>query len=189
MMALHERLYTAADLVALPDNGKRYELVNGDLIEMNPPAHKHALISSRLFARLVVYVEQHQLGYVFGPDAGYLLHTDPETKRETVRVPDVSFVREARKSVTLDDLYNGAPDLAIEIISPSETYKMIDRKLQDYFAYGVQLAWLVYPDALTIEVYTSLSDWSALTIEDTLSGGSVLPGFSLPVRDVFSVIL
>ena len=187
-MAVKERFYTVADLRRMPDDGKRRELVNGELIEMNPPAHKHALLSSRIFTRLSVYVEQHDLGFVTGSDGGYLLYTDPETGRETVRVPDVSFISTARRATRLDDLYGGAPDLAVEVISPGETYISIREKLAEYFAYGTRMVWLVYSDYPSVEVFTSANDGIALGLDKTLMGGDLLPGFELPIHDIFAIL-
>lgn len=188
-MTTKERFYTADDLLRLPDDGKRYELAQGELVEMPPPNRGHALLSARVFARLVVYAEAHDLGEVTGPDGGFLLHTDPETGLETVRVPDVAFTTIARKSTAPDKIYRGAPDLAVEVISPLETFTIIRKKLRDYFAYGVKRVWLVYPDARSIEVYSNPEDELViLDMEGTLEGGDLLPGFSLKVKEVFAVL-
>ncbi len=188
-MTTKERFYTADDLMRMPDDGKRYELVQGELIEMPPPNRGHALLSARVFARLVVYAEAHDLGEVTGSDGGFLLQTDPETGLETVRVPDVAFTTKARKSTAPDKIYRGAPDLAVEVISPSETFTMIRRKLRDYFANSVKLVWLIYPDARSIEVYRNAEDEPVmLGMKDTLEGGDLLPGFSLKVKEVFAAL-
>jgi Uma2 family endonuclease len=187
-VVVQEKLYTAADLLALPDDGKRYELVEGTLIEMATPTHAHALVSGRLFTRLSVYVEDHDLGYVTGSDGGYLLSTNPETGRDTVRIPDVAFVTKARKARNQDKIYEGVPDLAVEVISPSELFTMIRRKLHEYFTSGVRRVWLVYPDAKSIEVYQSEDNSTVLDTSGTLDGGDLLPGFSPKVEDVFAVL-
>ena len=187
-VTVQERFYTSADLLAMPDDGKRHELENGELLTMNPPVLKHVLIGGKLFARLFVYNEQHDLGMVSGPDGGYRLYIDPETGRETVRVPDVAFVSKARLTKKLDDLYDDSPDLAVEIISPSESYAAIRKKLGEYFTYGVRLVWIVYTDEPRIEVFTALNTAVILDIDGVLDGGEVLPGFTLSVRDLFAVL-
>lgn len=188
-MLTSERFYTLDDLRMLPDDNQRYELYRGELLVMNPPSHKHALLSAEILTALRVHVKAHDLGYVTGSDGGYLLHTDPKTGRQTVYMPDVAFISKARKAVSSDDIYVGAPDLAVEVISPSETFSMIRRKLQTYFAYGLRLLWLVYPDAKSIEVYASAKDEPTVVKSDgILLGGDLLPDFNLPVKEIFSVL-
>ncbi len=187
-MTTQERFYTLADLRAMPDDGIRRELHHGELVEMNPPAHRHALLSGEIFGLLFIYNKTHNAGIVMGSDGGYLMHTDPDTGKQTVLIPDVSFVSKARETKNFDDLFVGAPDLAVEIISPSETSGMIVRKLQGYFAYGTRMVWLVYPDAQLIEVYVAADQYQMLDLNGTLDGGDVLPSFTLSVRDVFAVL-
>jgi Uma2 family endonuclease len=189
-MTTKERFYTADDLMRMPDDGKRYELVQGELVEMPPPNRGHALLSARLLIAIGSFAQAHDLGEVTGADGAFWLHTDPETGLETVRVPDVAFTTKVRKSTAPDKIYRGAPDLAVEVISPSETFTMIRRKLRDYFAYGVRRVWLVYPDARSIEVYRNAEDEPViLDVEGTLEGGDLLPGFSLKVKEVFAVLV
>ena len=187
-MTVQERFYTSADLLAMPDDGKRHELENGEIIIMNPPIRIHALLSTEFLRTLANHARQYKLGNVTGSDGGYRLYTDPETGRETVRVPDVAFVRKEREMKLLNDLYDGAPDLAVEIISPNETYLAIRRKLGEYFTYGVRLVWIVYTDEPRIEVFTALNTAVILDIDGVLDGGEVLPGFTLSVRDLFAVL-
>ncbi len=187
-MTTQERFYTLADLRAMPDDGIRRELHHGELVEMNPPAHKHALLSMEIAVSLSLYVKAHNAGIVMGSDGGYLIYTDPDTGKQTVLIPDVSFVSKARKPKNLDDLFIGAPDLAVEIISPSETYMMIRAKLRDYFAYGTRMVWLVYSDTQSIEVFTSFENVAIAGLDGIISGGEVLPGFTLSVQDIFAVL-
>ncbi len=163
-MSVQERFYTTADLLAMPDDGRRYELENGDLITTNPPVLKHAILSMRFISVLLDYNKVHDAGMLTGSDGGYRLYADPITGRETVYIPDVAFVTKARITKLLNDIYPGAPDLAVEIISPSETVGMINRKLRGYFKYGTRLVWLVYGDARIVEVYTSAEQFTTLTV-------------------------
>jgi len=154
---------------------------------MPPPSRIHGLLSSKLLRLLGNFAESHGLGNVTGSDAGFDLGISPKTGRATVRIPDVAFVAKARESKG-DILFKGAPDLAVEVISPSETYTMVRQKLTDYFAAGTRLMWLVYPDAEQIEVFTALESVTELGLEDTLTGGDLLPEFSVKVKDIFAVI-
>ncbi len=188
-MTTKERVYTADEFMALPDDGNRYELVQGELVEMPTPSRDHALISARLLTRLSIYAEDHDLGQVTGSDGGFLLHTDPDTSRETIRIPDVAFTVKGHQATTPGKIYQGAPDLAVEVISPSETFNMIRAKLREYFAYGAKLVWLVYPNARIIEVYRNPEDDpEELDASATLNGGEVLPGFGVKVHDIFAVL-
>jgi Uma2 family endonuclease len=187
-MIVQERFYTANDLLMLPEDGNRYELVRGELVAMNPPNHNHALLSGRLFTRLSVYAEDKQLGYVTGSDGGYLLHTDPETGKETVRVPDVAFYSKDRKPIDGRQIYVGAPDLAVEVISPSETYISIGEKLKDYVTNGVQVVWLVYPEAKCVEIHKPNVEAVTLDTDAMLENADLLPGFTLNLHNLFAVI-
>ncbi len=186
-MTVQERFYTLADLRAMPDDGIRRELHHGELVEMNPPARKHVLLASQIFGLLFIYTREHDLGNA-GAEGGYLMYTDPDTGKQTVLIPDVSFVSKARETKNLDDLFIGAPDLAVEIISPSETYMMIRARLRDYFAYGTRMVWLVYSDTPSIEVFTSFENVAIAGLDGIISGGEVISGFTLSVRDVFAVL-
>ncbi len=100
----------------------------------------------------------------------------------------MSFVSKARETKNLDDLFIGAPDLAVEVISPSETSGMIRAKLRNYFAYGTRTVWLVYSDIPGVEVFTSFENANIFGLDNAISGGDVLPGFTLSVRDIFAVL-
>lgn len=188
-MAVQERFYTVHDLMNMPDDGNRYELDEGELIIMPPPGFAHARLSAQFLILLGVFVKANDLGIVIGSDGGYLLYRNPSTGRETVRIPDVSFISKTNRSAQGDDqIYAGAPDLAIEVISPSETHKMIQHKLRNYFRYGVKVVWLVYPLTRQIDVYTSLEEAVTFDGDSVLSGGELLPGFTLNLRDLFAVL-
>jgi Uma2 family endonuclease len=135
-----------------------------------------------LIAILEPFVQQRDLGMVFGADATLRLLPG------LVRLPDVSYCHWAQfpdrllPAAQMPDLY---PDLAVEVLSPSNTRAEMARKRREYFAAGTRLVWEVNPGKRTVTVYTAPDESSVLTEADTLDGGTVLPGFSLPIRDWF----
>ncbi len=174
---------TAKELLELPDDGKRYELVEGELREMTPAGARHGRAAMKLGSRLDQYTTAEQLGIVLAAETGFLISQDPDT----VRAPDVSFV--ARERVPPggppDGYWELAPDLAVEVISPNDTAAEVQSKVQMWLESGVRLVWIVYPDTRSVVVYESLKEISTFTAEDTLSGGGVVPGFECKVAEVF----
>jgi Uma2 family endonuclease len=174
---------TVKDLIAILDHENvPCELIDGILVEK-----VMGLIESRLAVRLGRYVdgfvEEHDLGFVLGADGALKL------MKGLVRVPDVSFVswdqypaRELPREA-VPELY---PDLAIEVLSESNTKAEMDQKLKDYFFAGTRLVWYVDPDRRTVTVYTAPDASTVLTEAATLTGGDVLPGFSLPLKQLFA---
>ena len=143
--------WTDEELMALPDNeGQRYELWDGELIIMSPATVRHEEISMRLAVAMYQYADQHRLGQVYGGNLGCRLNP------LTVYAPDVSFVSKERLRVICrdpDKFTKGAPDLAVEVLSPSDTIRLTESKIADYFAHGTRLAWLVNPRRLQVRVY------------------------------------
>lgn len=187
-MSVQERLYTAAEFWQMTKAGyfaedKLYELVDGVILEMNPPNRINAWIALEIGYYFRDFVKDKDLGFVLGADGGYTLAPG------TVRVPDVSFVSKARQPFLgqVEDIF--APDLAVEVISPSEKPLDVHDKTALYLNAGSAVVWNVYPDERVIEVWQK-GDAGALvmrkyTADDTLDGGAALPGFTLKVRDVF----
>lgn len=172
---------TAEELLAMPDGGShRFELVRGELISMSPAGTQHSKIALRLAQRLANFVDQHRLGEVYGADCGYLTSRNPDTVRE----PDASFVS-ARRVVNTEKYFPGAPDLAVEVVSPNDTWIEVDEKVREYLAAGTLMVIVINPRKQTATVRTPNST-TDLTINDTLSGGDVVPGWSLPLADLFS---
>jgi Uma2 family endonuclease len=184
-MAVQEKLYTADDLWELAFQDKHFELSKGVLVEMPPTGDEHGIVGLWLGSLIVIYVDAHDLGQVFGAETGFVLSRNPDT----VRAPDVAFVSKARLKPLTGKFYDGAPDLAVEVVSPTDTASQIRRKAAEYLEAGTKLLWIVYPDGKNIDVYQPGSTVEILTIDDTLEGGDVLPGFHLPVRDVFKRLL
>ncbi len=170
------------DVIDINDHENRlYELVNGVLVEKAMGVQESFLAA--LIVRLVGdFVAQHDLGFVLGADGMSRLAPG------LIRIPDVSFVswrRIPKRRIPLVPILGFAPDLAVEVLSPSNTVREMDQKLLDYFAAGVLLVWYVDPVHRTVQTFTA-PDQSVLLAEDeSLCGDPVLPGFVLPLREIF----
>jgi Uma2 family endonuclease len=169
--------------IELPENRDRlFELIDGRIVE-KMPTELHGAIVARLIAYLVMYAEQHNLGRVT-TEARHRASQDAENDR----LPDIAFTRWERALPLVEQgAVKHMPDLAIEIKSPSNGYEELRAKARYYLQHGAQLVWLIYPEKKLIEVYRAGADSDILTGEDTLTGGTVLPEFSLPVKTVFDV--
>ncbi|MEO8435808.1 MAG: Uma2 family endonuclease [Pyrinomonadaceae bacterium] len=175
---------TAEELLAMPDDGYRYELVKGELIRMPPPpGHKHGLVAMRIAGPLHQYVESNNLGVVYAAETGFKIEEDPDT----VRAPDVAFLRRERIEAAGDvkGYWRGAPDLAVEVLSPSDRVTAVEEKVQKWLEAGTRMVWVVSPKLHTITVYRSLSDIVLLTEKDSLDGGEIVPGFRIALAEVF----
>ncbi len=177
------RLSTVSDLYELPHDDYRYELAQGRLVREPPPGARHGEIAATITARLWAHAREHGSGRVLTCDPGFVLHRSPDT----VRAPDVAFVRRER----LDAMENrsttipGPPDLAVEVLSPSDRQGDVHAKVADYLAAGTELVWVVDPTSECVTTYATLLAPQALTRDDELSAETLLPGFRLRVADVF----
>ena len=182
-MATTARLMTAEELLDMPDDGFRYELVRGELVKMAAAKNYHGEIAGYVVGSLVPYVRRNRLGKVYTAEAGFILASDPAH----VRVPDIGFVR--RENVDRlgrpDSLWPEPPDLAIEVISPSDRYSDVEEKVLDYLEAGTQMVILAESRTRTVKVYRSPTDVVVLTEEDTLDGGDVVPGWHILVSEIF----
>lgn len=170
---------TEDDLRATPRDGRKYELVDGE-IRVSPGGGRHSLVSLKLAARLLGFVTERAAGYAFDSSMGFRLPAG------NVRSPDVSFVAAGRFDADTppDDFADLAPDLAVEVLSPSERPRHILDKVGEYLEAGVRLVWVIDPRKAKAIVYRSLTDVTELGADGTLDGGEVLPGFRCPLRDV-----
>jgi Uma2 family endonuclease len=183
-MSTIAKLLTAEDLWNMPGNGAGFELIDGELHPMAPSGQEHSNVGVNLVTLINAFVRKNRLGIVTGPDGGYILKHDPET----VRVPDIGFVRSDRlpKGKATPKYFNGAPDLVVEIISPTDSYQDLDEKVQQYLEHGVKLVWVVTPRTRTITVFRIGNTITALHTTGVLSGEDVLPGFSANIAELFS---
>lgn len=171
-----------ADVLAVQEQEDRLcELVDGVLVE-KAMGYYESRLALLIGYFLEVFLQLHDLGIVLGADGMLqLLH-------DQVRIPDVSFlswVHFPDRELPSEPIPRLVPDLAVEVLSASNTAQEMNRKLQEYFAAGTQLVWYVDPEAQGITVYTAPEQWIELGIEDVLDGGNVLPGFQLSIRDLF----
>jgi Uma2 family endonuclease len=185
-----ERIYSADDLWELSHDPaydeQRLELSKGVLIQMSPAGGEHGELAAELLVRIRPFVKEHRLGRTTAAETGYILHTSPDGK-DTVRAPDVGFISAARWSGKLPRKYVPiAPDLAVEVVSPTDKPDEIADKVRDYLQYGVRLMWFFYPQTRTVRVYPP-AEGIELGEDDVLDGGDVLPGFRLRIGDVFDL--
>lgn len=185
MSSVASILMTVEDLYALPDDGLHYELVHGEFVSEPPPGGRHGRIAARLVQRIGAHAEAHRLGVVFTCDTGFVLHRQPDT----VRAPDVAFVSHARYRAFGDDVaaLPGPPDIAIEVLSPSDSSAKVHAKVADYLAAGTPLVWIVDPDRRQVRSYRNLLQPEITAEPGALNAGDLLPGFSLPVSDIFDL--
>ena len=162
------------------------ELIRGELRVTPPPGAPHGTAAINLVVMLANYVRAMGLGRVFGDSFGYELVRLPRT----VRVPDGSFVRAERlpPAGIGPGLLKFAPDLAIEVLSPSESASELEEKLDDYLFSGTPLIWVVDPVRRTVMIVAADAPVRWLRESDTLDGGTVVPGFTCPVSDIFDGI-
>lgn len=185
IVSAEAKLYTLEDLEALSDeDGTRYELYDGALMPMPPSQRNATELGVEIASLLRNFTRGKGLGYIAGADGGYILSREPDAFVS----PDASFISRARAGERgATGYYPVAPDLAVEVISPSDRAADIRRKIDLYLQHGTQLVWVVYPQTRTIEVHTPTGARN-LTTQDTLEGGEVLPGFSASIRDIFSLL-
>lgn len=182
LSAKKRTLLTADDLWRMPRDGRRYELVKGELVEMTPVGPRHGAIARRLGAKLGEFTDAHRLGETM-VETGFCLECQPDT----VRAPDVSFLSTERMPPEDHEGYvPGAPDLAVEIVSPGDRDTDIQDKVMDYLAHGTRLVWVVRPRQRTVTIYRPDGTVRVLRETETLEGEGVMPGFSLPLRELFS---
>jgi len=183
-MATTERLLTADELLNLPDDGQRHELIAGELRTMAPSGGQHGRVTMRLSTPLDHHVTTHGLGWLFTAETGFLLRRQPDT----VRAPDVAFVRQERVDAVgeVTGYWPGAPDLAVEVISPNDRYAEVDEKVAVWLEYGTRLVLVVNPRRRTVAVHRVGAPVRVLTENDTLDGEDVVPGWTLPVRALFA---
>ncbi|MDZ4656707.1 MAG: Uma2 family endonuclease [Bythopirellula sp.] len=177
-------LVTADEVLALPMGmGKRYELVAGELRIMSPGSWRHGNVISNLHGKLFNHVNQHNLGMMFGAETGFRLATDPDT----VRAPDIAFIAKSNIPHRLPDagFWPGAPDLAVEVLSPGDRTGEVDEKIEAWLDAGSLAVWIVDPKLETVTIYRSRTDIQVRTVGEVLDGEPVVPGFSCAVEELF----
>ncbi len=175
---------TAEELLHLPDNGMRRELVRGEVREMAPAGDEHGELAMTIGSELRQHVKTNRLGRVYAAETGFIISRNPDT----VRAPDAAFVRQEVIDATgrLRGFRSGAPDLAIEVISPGDSYTEVQEKVVEWLEAGCRMVVTIDPRRCIVTVYRSRHDIEILTEEDTLSGGDVVEGWALPLSDLFA---
>lgn len=180
------RLYNVEEFwnfIERPENAdSKYELINGVIVKHMPPSFEHGETALYIGSPMMIFTRQHDLGKVAVEVDHYLLPDRFNTRR-----PDVEFISKARLAEFDPTQYVPLmPDLAVEIKSPTNSIEELAQKAAYYLQNGSRMVWLVYPDTREVAVYTLDSPTPIIYgIEDTLTGGDVLPGFTLPVKDIF----
>ncbi len=161
----------------------KYELWDGKIIAMPPAGFKHGAIIARLLSAIATHVYQHKLGEVLDGQTGFRLSLDHCFE------PDISFVSRARLKLiapTIDKLFHGSPDLAAEVLSPSDSITKTERKLNLCLAHGTRLAWMIDPKSRTARVYRPSAPFELIRGDRALAGNSVLPGFRITLARLFA---
>jgi Uma2 family endonuclease len=172
---------TAEELIKL-DDGYRHELVKGELLTMSPAGAEHGAVIMNLAVPLGIHVKTNRLGIVFGAETGFTLERDPDT----VLAPDIAFIRKEKMGTLAKGYREGPPDLAVEVISPGESKKKIEMKTARWLQFGTLVVWLVNPQTRTVAVCSSHGERKILDEKDILTGADLVPGFSIPVAEIFS---
>ena len=175
---------TAEDLLGLDEPGFRFELVRGELRRMTGAGHWHGAVTVLLTAQLTLFVRAHRLGMTYAAETGFLLERDPDT----VLCPDLAFVRSERVPPAGPGHFPGPPDLAVEVISPNDSFSDVQEKALRWLDLGARLVWVVDPRRETVSVFRSRNEIRALGRDDELSGEDVVPGFAVRVADLFPTL-
>jgi Uma2 family endonuclease len=186
-MSTAKRLITADELIRMPEDEFRYELVKGELRRKPLGGLTHSMVSSNLVFELHRFAKANRLGVVLASNTGFQLAFDPDT----VLAPDGAFIRRDRvlEAGGLPEGYwPGAPDLAVEVISPDDTYTDVDEKVIDWLEAGTRIVIVINPWARSVMVHRSPTDVVRLTESDTLTLGDLVPGFEIRVAELFEDI-
>jgi Uma2 family endonuclease len=172
-------LLTAEDLYELRLDDVRAELVCGNVVCEPPAGFDHGVRTMDAGHYLRTFIETHPIGVVCGAETGFVLFRDPDT----VRAPDAAFVsrERAERCADKEKYFEGAPDLAAEVVSPGDTGREVAEKVRDYLAAGTRLVWVIDPRRRTVTVHQPGGGPRVLGPDDVLDGGEVLPGFALAV--------
>lgn len=183
-IASEKKVWTEEALQSLPEDGFIHEVVDGELVMSPKNDFFHGRICMRLSAALHAFVVEHRLGAVLDSSTGFWM------KNRNCRAPDISFITRERLErlgfkPSERKFFPGAPDLAVEILSPNNTRAEIDARLRDFFSSGTQLVWIINPDTESVEVCRSIQARELIGSGGFLNGDQLLPGFKFPIGDLF----
>jgi Uma2 family endonuclease len=172
---------SAEELFQMPNLG-RCELVRGELIMMSPAGSKHGWIVGNLTIVLGNFIKLHKLGEIMGAETGFIIRRNPDT----VLAPDVAFIRGERLAGNMPDgFFDGAPDLAVEVLSPSDRTSEVQGKIRSWLEAGSRAVWIVDPKTQSVAIHKSTRDIVVLGTADMLSDPQMLPDFNVPVIEIF----
>ncbi len=179
-MAIARTRMTEEEFMRLPDDGRKYEWVDGEAREV-PASVRHDEIGARII--FLLYPFTRGRGVLCSSQAGFRMRSG------NIRCPDVSFTRKERLSdgKAPNTFGDAAPDLCIEIVSPSEDAADMSHKVDEYFDAGAQQVWQVLPESRTVHLFTSPTEYTLYTAEQEMSSGDLLPGFQIPVAGLFAL--
>ena len=183
-LELPKKVWTEAEIEALPEDGYLHEIVNGELVMSPKNNFQHGDLCARLLIALGNFTRQHRLGVVLDSSTGFWMHN------RNCRAPDISFVSRHRMAglgfrPKTNRFFPGGPDLAVEILSPNNTRAEMDDRLKDFFASGTQIAWVIDPETECAEVCHSVTQRQLLGAGADLDGEQLLPGFRYPIANLF----
>jgi Uma2 family endonuclease len=184
---------TVAEFIALPKDGNRYELVEGELVIKGSKTRDESLANAKVAARLtyhlVNYVDINDLGEVYSSEARYETVSETSDNKATVRIPDISFVQTSRLVAEDTSVMPFAPDLAVEGLGQTDGYEEMEDKVTEYFGRGGRLVWVINIWKREVYVYRpDQQDRKTFLISNELDGGGVLPGFKLKVQSIFEKV-
>lgn len=174
------KLYTAEEFAELPTGGMPCELVRGVVEVREGPEHPHAYTAAQITHAIMNYLDTNPIGVLLLP-ANYRTERGPDT----VRVPDISFVTYERLNPESRLFFEGSPDLAIEVLSPSNSSREMVQKMHEYFATGSRMVWLADPQRRTVAIHALEATPYMIGGHEILDGGDVLPGFRAPINKFF----
>ncbi|HEV3193614.1 MAG TPA: Uma2 family endonuclease [Polyangiaceae bacterium] len=168
-------------LLYVPEDAGQYEWIDGHIREVSEPQVEHGFVCTKVTVALGTYVDEHKLGMVLSADTLFLLQEEPRN----VRGPDVVFVDKSKPMPRVHGVWFIAPDLVVEVQSPSQRGKFMLRKSSDYLKAGVRLVWVVDPQTRTVVRYRNGEEPVTLQEHDVLDGEDVIPGFRCPISGLF----
>ena len=180
-----DRLYSGTDLLNHPEWGP-CELIRGKVVPVCRPNYIHGKLMTEIASELRSHVKKNRLGSVISGDSGIYLERSPDT----VRGPDVYFVSAAREpaKANQDKYLEVAPELCVEIVSPKDRWSNILSKVHMYLAIGVKIVWVIDPQTRVVQIYRQNKGVSMLEADGILCGEDVIPGFELPLKDLFGLL-
>jgi Uma2 family endonuclease len=185
-MTVQTKPVTAEDLLNMPDDGMRRELVRGELKEMTPAGDEHGYLALRIASRLERHVDANKLGRTYTAETGFKISSDPDT----VRAPDAAFVnrKRAERAGRIAGYREGAPDLAVEVVSPNDRHSEVLDKALEWLEAGCRMVLVADPERRRITVYRSRDNIRVLTAGagDVVDGADVVPGWKLSLAEIFA---